>query len=91
MLSDYQAGNSGPDGPLRFRNGSEGCQIAAGREYGRRCELGAALNAVEKALNKIKQAGDDEIALQRAVDDLDRTVHRVRCAVNGLWIRKKVG
>jgi hypothetical protein len=67
-------------------------EVAAGREYGsRRGELGVALNAVEKALSKIKQAGEDIDKLNVAVEDLDRAVHRVRCAINGLWLLKKVG
>ncbi|MDQ0287754.1 hypothetical protein J2Z49_002885 [Desulfofundulus luciae] len=69
----------------------EAAEIAAGREYGRRGELGVALDAVEKALSKIKQAGEDIDKLNVAVEDLDRAVHRVRCAINGLWLLKKVG
>ncbi|MGB9826234.1 MAG: hypothetical protein ACPLRU_06145 [Desulfofundulus sp.] len=80
---------------LMDRYGSEtvlrAAEVAAGREYGRCGELGAALNAVEKALSKIKQAGEDMDKLNVAVEDLDRAVHRVRCAINGLWLLKKVG
>ncbi|WP_165859271.1 hypothetical protein [Desulfofundulus salinus] len=51
-----------------------------------------ALNAVEEALNKIKQAGDDVDKLYTVADMLDRAMHRVRCAINGLWLpKKKVG
>lgn len=66
-------------------------EIAAGREYGGRGELGRAVDAAEKALSKIKQAGEDADKLNVAVEDLDRSLYRVRCAINGLWLLKKLG
>lgn len=68
----------------------EAAEIAVGREYGRRGELGVALNAVKEALNKIKRAGDDVDKLYTVADMLDRAMHRV--SVPWLWpLRKHFG
>jgi hypothetical protein len=47
-----------------------------------------AIHVVEKALEKIKQAGKSEENLRVAVDELDRAAHYVRCAANGLLHHK---
>lgn len=61
-----------------------GAQAVLPKHCNRADEFWWAVCATKKALEKVEQAGENSKDLQPTVDELDRAMHYVRCAANGL-------